>query len=105
LTIRGGATAGAGLLKNGGPVTINRCVFENNAAWDGDGRGGAVYNAAGYGVNGGRLQITDSTFRNNGTQGDGGAILSAAGPEIVSGSHFVGNVAGGSAGALSTGGG
>ena len=91
---------GAGLIVSGASLTLRNCTFSDNWA---SGDGGALY------VNdGGRLELTDGTFRANGAgtsvgqaRGTGGAIRSdGTGQLTLSGCRFYRNFAGAQGGAF-----
>ncbi len=79
----GSASSGAGLLNNGGAVTINSCEFTSCAS---SGSGGAVYNQSGD------LTITNSAFSGN-TALNGGALFNELGSASITNSTVSGNTA------------
>jgi len=87
---------GAGILNDGGNVTLDHCVFLGNNSGSG---GGAIYST-------GDLNISDCTFSNNSSgYGGGGAILSHAASHFrtymtITRSAFVGNSTMASGGAI-----
>jgi hypothetical protein len=97
LTIENGSdngTGGAGILNNGGTLTVSNCELLNNTA-NGSNGGGGILN------NGGTLTVTGSTFWNNSaSSGNGGAINNNGGTLAVSYSTFIANHASGNGGAI-----
>jgi predicted outer membrane repeat protein len=106
LTLRNGA----GGIQNDGRVVVERCIFEDNAAAGGTGRGGAIANngtliardslfRANVGFNGGAIAadgaggttIERCTFEGNQTSGNSGAAIVGALVKVVN-STFTGNV-------------
>ncbi len=91
---------GAGLLVSGADLTLRHCTFSDNWA---SGDGGAL-----YANNSARLELTDGTFRGNGTgtsvgqaRGTGGAIRrDGTGQLLLSACLFENNFAGSQGGAL-----
>jgi len=91
---------GAGLIVSGASLIARNCTFSDNWA---SGDGGALYVA-----NGGRLELTDGTFRANGAgtnvgqaRGTGGAIRNdGAGQLALAGCKFYRNFAGAQGGAF-----
>ncbi|TDJ59305.1 MAG: hypothetical protein E2O40_00260 [Planctomycetota bacterium] len=78
---------GAGLLKQGGAVTVIDCVFQFNAA------PAQAFNGAGVAAIGGTIAITGSTFDSNAGGGHGGAILLSSCDGVLDDCHFTNNTA------------
>jgi predicted outer membrane repeat protein len=107
---------GGGVFNNGGDVTLNDVVLQNNVAHGGDDRG---YNARGGGVysTGGALTIAGASFTNNqaiggdalpsgyhdGGSGSGGGLYASGGSSDISDSWISSNRASGGRGGDGTG--
>jgi len=95
-----GSTGDGGAIYNTGTLNVNTTTFYANGAGQGEGNtpnGGAIYN------DGGSMTISDSTFKANSAEDDGGAIDNAGGgTATVSGSTFYlnGSIAAADGGAI-----
>lgn len=85
LTIKNGWSSddGAGILNEGGTLTVNSLSFTGNIS---QGDGGAL--SSEYGT----LTVFDSAFTNNSAEGQGGGIRATNNTTTVTGSVFYGNV-------------
>lgn len=102
LTVAHGFSNQGGGILSTGTLTVNNCVFANNAANSGgqSNIGGAINNSNTTNI----LTVTNSTFLNNkgtGAAAQGGAIYST-GPAVVDNSTFFGNSAAARGGAIGT---
>lgn len=103
LTIAHGfATAGAGIYSNGSALTVNNCIFTDNAAYNSSAInvGGAI-NAVGSTA----LTVNSSTFLNNkatGANAPAGGAIYGGGTTVVNNSTFLGNSAQANGGAIAT---
>ncbi|MBX7105802.1 MAG: hypothetical protein K1X57_17090, partial [Gemmataceae bacterium] len=108
-----------GAIFNVGSVSVNNCTFDSNAANFGTGWGGALINGTTVGVAGitsctftnnyasqlggavigYSFNIADSTFANN-TSGLNGGALRTDGTVVITGSTFTGNTAANDGGAI-----
>lgn len=97
---KGKAEYGAGILNNGGSLSVTGCTIYGNIATK---SGGGVYNS-----NNGILTVTGSSISGNYATNSGGGIWNNGGTLTVSGSNINGNVAasngGGGGGILNSGG-
>ncbi|TAE02807.1 MAG: DUF4347 domain-containing protein, partial [Oscillatoriales cyanobacterium] len=94
-TANAASQGGGAILIDSGAVNITGCTFAGNSSQNTDG-GGAIYHRGG----GELLSIVNSTFTNNISAADGGAIRNDAQPLTVTSSTFNGNRATQNAGAI-----
>ncbi len=87
VTIRNGASDGAGIYNHNGNLTISSSVLSNNGVFCAGGGGGILND-------GGAVTITSSTLSNNCVGGGGGGLYNSSGTVTIAGSTVIaGNVA------------